>query len=103
LYELLFGPKYAGYNREIEDVKSFILWVRVLPFNEKATEMAVDIDGVFYKEGKRMDLRDIFIVVTCIVYDAKIVTYNVSHFKIISSEIEYELSVITPNRSIEGV
>ena len=35
------------------------------------------------------------------VYDAKIVTYNVSRFKIISSETEYELFVMTPIEALK--
>jgi len=101
LYELFFGPMYAGYDQEIEDIKSFILWVRVLPFDERAAEIAANIDSTLHKKGKRIDLRDIFIAATCIVFDAKIITYNVSHFKVISSETEYELIVMTPTEALK--
>jgi len=101
VYELIYGLKYEGFEKELNDVKSFLLWVTILPFDKESAIIAVDIDVALHKAGKPIGLRDVFIAAICYRNRISIVTRNIEHFDLISRETEYKLSVLTPEKAID--
>ena len=68
-------------NFNLFDVKRFIEYFKVLPFDDscaiKGSEIMKDLKG----RGKVVDFRDVFIASTCIVNDCSFLTLNTKHFE----------------------
>ena len=101
VYELLYGPTYGGYKKELEDVRTFLLWVTVLPFDGESAGIAAEIDATLHKKGKPVGLRDVFIAAICYRNEVPLVTRNVSHFNLIARETKYKLEIFTPEEALQ--
>ncbi len=103
VYELFYGPKYSGYEKELDDVKSFLLWVTVLPFDAESAKIAAEIDVTLHKKGKPIGLRDVFIAAICWKNKIPIITRNITHFNLIAKETEYKLKILTPEKAMQEI
>ena len=101
VYELLYGPIYGGYKKELEDVRTFLLWVTVLPFDGESAGIAAEIDATLHKKGKPVGLRDVFIAAICCRNEVPLVTRNVSHFNLIARETKCKLEIFTPEEALQ--
>ena len=103
VYELLYGPKYAEYERELDDVNSFLTWVGILAFDKESAEIAADIDVCLHKKGKPVGLRDVFIASICVKNNLPFITRNLTHFNIIAEETEYKLKILSPEEALQAL
>ena len=103
VYELLYGPRYTGYQKELSDIEDLLLWVHVLPFDKEAARIAAEIDVMLHNKGKPIELWDVFIAAICIRNSLPIVTRNTTHFNMIEKETKYRLEVLTPEQALQNI
>jgi len=101
VYELIYGPSYGGYEKELDDVRTFLLWVTVLPLDAESARIAAEIDAMLHKKGKLVGLRDVFIAAICCRNEIPLVTRNVSHFNLITKETRCKLEIFTPEEALQ--
>ncbi len=103
VYELFYGPKYSGYEKEIEDISSLLMWVNVLPLDLESAKIAAEIDATLHKKGKPIGLRDVFIAAISVRNSVSIVTRNIKHFQTISMETKYKIEALTPETALQEI
>ena len=103
VYKLYFEPKYGGYEKEISDIDSLLIWIDVLSFDSSSAKIAAEIDATLNKKGKPIGLRDVFIAAISISNKVSLVTRNTKHFKTIKNETKYSLDLLTPEEALKKV
>lgn len=82
-YELRFGAQLKDTPNEIwSRVVELILPIPVwLPIGAEVASATGDLDARLQREGKRIELADVCIAATALVFDLVLVTRNVRHFQ----------------------
>ncbi len=82
-YELRFGAQLKEKPNEIwSRVVELILPIQVwLPVGAEVASATGDLDARLQREGKRIELADVCIAATALVFDLVLVTRNVRHFQ----------------------
>lgn len=88
LYELFAG---AIDDQKRKDVKDLIAIMTTLPFTNEIAEHAGQIFVSLRQRNKLIDIRDIFIGSTALVFNLPIATLNVKHFERIENLKFYNL------------
>jgi predicted nucleic acid-binding protein len=82
-YELRFGAQLkanaeAIWNRVVEFILPIPIW---LPVEAEVASATGDLDARLQREGKRLELADVCIAATALVFDLVLVTRNLRHFQ----------------------
>ena len=81
-FELYFGAyKSKRKNENLRNAQALLHNLAILPFEYPATEIAGQIFSNLSREGKLIDVRDLFIASITIANKASLLTRNVKHFK----------------------
>ncbi len=78
MYELLMG---ATDENKQKDIKLLPEDLPVLPFDESVSKKPAEIYHQLRLENNMIDFRDIFIAVTCLVFELPLKTLNKKHFE----------------------
>ncbi len=74
VFEIWFGRK------ENEKIFKLLKWLNIHDLDEKSAKIAADILRKLKKEGKILEIRDLFIAAICIKNDLELLTLD-KHFK----------------------
>jgi len=77
VFELFAG---ATDEQKENDVKVLLKWFDIIDLNEEIAEMCGKILIELRKSNKLIEYRDLFIGVSALFYDLKLVTLNIRHF-----------------------
>jgi predicted nucleic acid-binding protein len=76
-YEIFTGVKEG----QKDFWNAFLEKVDVLSVDKEVVEIAVDVNNRLKKMRKQIDIADLFIAATAIMYDLPILTLNSNHFE----------------------
>ncbi len=91
-FELYYGAYKSGIEKRISDVKGLLSTLLVIGFSERAAEKAGAIISELEKEGKLIDVRDLFIGSIAFTEGFTLITHNKKHFENIP-----KLDVVAPS------
>jgi len=77
VFELFAG---ATDEQKENDVKGLLKWFDIIGLDEEIAEMCGKILIELRKSNKLIEYRDLFIGVSALFYDLKLVTLNIRHF-----------------------
>ncbi|RLD56452.1 MAG: type II toxin-antitoxin system VapC family toxin [Bacteroidetes bacterium] len=77
VFELFAG---ATDKQKENDVKVLLKWLDIIDLNDEIAEMCGKILIKLRKCNKLIEYRDLFIGVSALFYDLKLVTLNIRHF-----------------------
>jgi len=81
-FEVYYGAfKSRDSKRNLAAVKGFLSTVEVLAFDEHAAELAGQVLTELEAEGRRVDVRDLFIGCIAVSRGFSVVTHNKEHFE----------------------
>lgn len=81
-FELYYGAYKSKFKSEnLRSARVLLQNLEVLPFAYPATEIAGEIFSKLSKEGRLIDVRDLFIASIVIAAEATLLTGNIRHFK----------------------
>ncbi|MGQ4834516.1 MAG: type II toxin-antitoxin system VapC family toxin [Candidatus Asgardarchaeia archaeon] len=81
-FELYYGAYKSKFKKEnLRSVRALLQNLEILPFVYPATEIAGRIFSELSKEGKLIEVRDLFIASIAIATNGTLLTSNVKHFK----------------------
>lgn len=77
LFELYTG---VTSNEKLNDIKILTENIPVIPFNEEIAVRAAKLYQQLKGQNQMIEIRDLFIAATCLVYNFPIITLNKNHF-----------------------
>jgi tRNA(fMet)-specific endonuclease VapC len=81
-YELCHGAEKSNQReRSFERLSIFVSQIKIVPFDEKAAELAGKIRADLERTGQVIGGNDIIIAATALANDATLVTNNLREFK----------------------
>jgi len=81
-FELFLGAELSKKREEnIKAVKKLIQEFPIIPFSVKSAYIAGNIYSDLQKEGKMIDLNDIYIAAITLEHDAELATDNIDHYQ----------------------
>jgi tRNA(fMet)-specific endonuclease VapC len=89
-FELFSG---ATDDRKRQDVEDILRLCTILPFSSEVARQAAKIYQTLKQNNEIIEIRDIIIAATAILYDVPVITLNQDHFQ----RIEH-LRLIAPHR-----
>lgn len=81
LFELFIGAKLSNRREGLEEVELLVQYFKIISLSENIALIASNIFIDLKKDGKIIDIKDIFIAATAICENAFLLTENKEHFK----------------------
>ena len=79
-FELFKGSFYTRDEEEKSGIMKFLIGIKLLSFNFKASKKAAEIFEILRNKGKSMELADIMIASIAITNNESLLTKNTRHF-----------------------
>lgn len=77
VYEVIWGAHYA---QQVAETMEMLSTCECLPFDKDSAETAARIGAALTKQGRMIDVKDLFIASICLRFRVPLLTDNVSHF-----------------------
>ncbi len=81
VFELLLGAKQASFKRH-EEAKNLVeQQTSIYPFDKSAADAASELGAELKRQGRQIEIRDLFIASICISRGIPLLTRNKDHFQ----------------------
>ena len=81
-YELFLGAELSNKHvKNLQEIQKLIGVYPVLDFDIKSSYIASKIQAKLQKQGRMIDIRDLYIAAIALIHNLPVATDNVSHFK----------------------